>query len=41
MSRRSLLSLFVLLNLACWIGLFFLAWPTKDATPSLVARVER
>ena len=36
-----LLRLLVLLNLACWIGIFLVACPTKNPTSPLIARVER
>jgi hypothetical protein len=41
MNRVFLLRLLVLLSVACWIGLLLVAWPTKDATPPLFARMER
>jgi hypothetical protein len=41
MSRRFLLGLLILLNLACWIGIFLAAWPTKDPTSPPAARVGR
>src|SRR5262245_61489682 len=37
MKRLSLLRLFFLLNLACWIGLFLFARSIKHASPSLAA----